>query len=59
MKTEDIRIETYTSSSPKITIRMFHIPTGVHVEETGISSYVIKNELIKKLEMKIKKLWLA
>lgn len=49
MKNEDLRIDIIENSSPEITLRITHIPTGQTVSGKGTRRFVLKNELLIKL----------
>jgi len=55
MKNEDLKIECYENSSPEVTIRITHIPTGRTVSGKGIRRFVLKNELLNELRDLVKK----
>lgn len=51
----DIREYSFTNSSPKVFIRITHIPTGICVEgESEKSRVKLRRELVTELEEKIK-----
>lgn len=54
MKDSDIRIDTYTNSSPDIKMRLVHLPTGKTVNgETNRSSLKLKDKLMEELKQKV------
>lgn len=50
MSEEDIRIDTFTNAAPFTIMRIVHIPSGLHVQGEGISSYKLKRKLMNELK---------
>lgn len=52
---EDIRIDTYTDSSPIVRMTLTHLPTSTFVNGYGKSHFRLKQSLMQLLQEKIEK----
>lgn len=49
----DLRLDTFTNSSPIVRMKMTHLPTGHTAKATGISHHKLKELLMDKIEIKV------
>lgn len=50
MKLEEIRIDTYSNSSPEVSMTLTHLPTGISVKGTGKGQIKLRQKLMQELE---------
>ena len=50
MKLEEVRIDTYTDSSPNVRMKLTHLPTGKTVEGSGKGQIKLRQTLMAELE---------
>ncbi len=53
MNIEDIRLETYTNSSPLVEMRITHMGTGQEVKGEGTNYHKLKTDLMGELLQKV------
>jgi protein subunit release factor A len=53
MNEKDLRIDTFTSSSPLVRMRITHVPTGLSVLGEGDSKSGLRRKLMKELAEKV------
>lgn len=55
MNEKDLRIETFSNSSPEVSMRITHIPTGEIIDGIGNSSHKLKLELMSRLKIQVER----
>jgi protein subunit release factor A len=53
MNEKDLRIDTFTNSSPLVRMRITHVPTGISVLGEGDSKSGLRRKLMKELTEKV------
>lgn len=50
---KDIRIDTYRNSSPEVSVKLIHMPTGIVVQGTGVFEFKLRKILMTELTEKV------